>query len=302
MTKIVNMHDDFPVELFCDRFFGLGNGEKRLDWVNETFDRVVGAIYLPTKFKAIPRFQQRALNFVIANLLRDERFKPVRNKRRVFLSLEGLDSFESASEVERTLNNADFLSLTWARENAFAYGVGEKGESGKGGLKSEGRYVAEIIRSAGNYLDVSHLNDKGVRELIDMKCPIFASHSNSREAFYSKRNLTPCEIRAIADHGGVIGINGYKGFIAKRASIFSLISHVKSLVELGGESVVALGLDVCGNLLGDNSDCDLLKDRSDIIAFESELLRSGFTSRFIDKLLFKNADRFLNKNQRRKIH
>lgn len=294
MTDIINLHDDFPVELFADRFYGIGRGDERLKFISETFGKVVGAIYLPTRFSKTENFQKRALEYVRLFLSsKDSRL--FFGNTEVFLSLEGLDSFQSADEVEKLFGKIKFFSLTWARENAFAYGVGERGESGKGGLKEEGRKLAEAVKARGGYIDVSHLNDKGAKELIDLKCNIFASHSNSREEFYSKRNLTPCVIRKIADLGGVIGLNGYKGFIGKRASIEKFSSHIESILDIGGEDVVALGLDICGNLLGDNSDCDLFKGQGDLEKLRIHLEKEGFSESLIDKLFFGNANKFLER-------
>lgn len=294
MTDIINLHDDFPVELFADRFYGIGQGNERLEFISETFGKVVGAIYLPTRFSNIENFQKRAIEYVRLFLSsKDSRL--IFGNTEVFLSLEGLDSFKNADDVEKLFGKIKFFSLTWARENVFAYGAGERGESGKGGLKEEGRKLAEAVRARGGYIDVSHLNDSGTKELIDLKCNIFASHSNSREEFYSKRNLTPCVIRKIADLGGVIGLNGYKGFIGKRASIEKFSSHIESILDIGGEDVVALGLDICGNLLDDNSDCDLFKGQGDLEKLRIHLEKEGFSESLIDKLFFENANKFLER-------
>ena len=34
MTDIINLHDDFPVELFADRFYGIGQGDERLAFIS----------------------------------------------------------------------------------------------------------------------------------------------------------------------------------------------------------------------------------------------------------------------------
>ncbi len=291
MTKIINLHDDFPIELFADRFYGTGNFEKRFDWLEESFEKTIGAIYLPTKYRTIPRFQQRAFEYARLVLKGNDFLS--KGDRKYFLSFEGLDSFENIDEAEKYIAKADFFSLTWIRENNFAYGVGEKGNFVDGGLKEDGRKIAEIMKNEDRHIDVSHLCDNGVLDLTKMKCPIFASHSNSREVFYSKRNLTPCQIEYIANCGGIIGINGYKGFVGKKNHLKKLSAHIKSVINFGGEDCVSLGLDVCGNLLGDNSDCDVLKNIADLTNFSEYLLSLGFTSSLIDKIFFKNAERFL---------
>lgn len=295
MKKIVNLHDDFPVEIFCDRFFGTGNATKRLDMIASLCKTAVGAVFLPTKFAFVPRFQQRALGFAESCLSSDERFSEKSGGTKMFFALEGLDSFENAVEVEKILPKIKFLSLTWARENAFASGVGEKGESGEGGLKKEGLKLAEILKSTGRFVDVSHLNDSGIKELEKMNCRLFASHSNVRDVFRTKRNLPRFAIEKIAESGGVVGLNGYKRFIGRFDLFHKFAEHLLYLVNIGGESLPALGLDICGDLLGDNSDCDLIKNERDLEKLFDFLQKEGFSARQLEKLFFKNADDFLER-------
>ena len=57
----------------------------------------------------------------------------------------------------------------------------------------------------GMIIDVSHLNDEGFWDVMEIaKKPIIASHSNCRSLASSMRNLTDEQIKAIASINGVI--------------------------------------------------------------------------------------------------
>jgi len=61
---------------------------------------------------------------------------------------------------------------------------------------------------------VSHLSDTAFDDVCEVtKRPFIASHSNCRALCPSLRNLTDGMIRALADRGGVMGINLYSGFL-----------------------------------------------------------------------------------------
>ena len=63
-------------------------------------------------------------------------------------------------------------------------------------------------------LDVSHLGDKGIYDVIaHAKKPFVASHSNARALCGHVRNLTDEMIRGIAQKGGVIGMNFAPAFL-----------------------------------------------------------------------------------------
>ena len=63
-------------------------------------------------------------------------------------------------------------------------------------------------------VDVSHLNDGGFWDVVDLAAgPVIASHSNCRALCEVPRNLTDDQLRAIRDTGGVVGLNAFHGFV-----------------------------------------------------------------------------------------
>ncbi len=95
------------------------------------------------------------------------------------------------------------------------------------GLTDFGCDVVREMNRVGMIVDVSHVHPLGVTKVLEVTTkPIIASHSCAFELCGHPRNLTDEQIRAIADNGGMIGINFHGDFISKRRWAIS-----KSLAE-----------------------------------------------------------------------
>lgn len=145
-------------------------------------------------------------------------------------------------------------SLVWNNANAFAFpnlifkdGVPDFAAREKRGLTKAGKEAAEELNSNRIIIDVSHLSDGGVEDLLALsKAPIVASHSNCAAVCNVSRNLTDSQIKKIADRGGVIGLNFCRDFIGGESAFDGLFAHLKHLLDVGGEDVPALGSDFDG--------------------------------------------------------
>jgi membrane dipeptidase len=128
------------------------------------------------------------------------------------LGLEGADCLgDDAGNLEH------FFALgirhvipAWS-DNAFSGTV----FGNQGPLTPEGARLVERCEAMGVMVDVSHLSDQAFWQVRDLTSkPFVASHSNSREVSPSPRNLTDEMIRALADRGGVMGLNLSADFVA----------------------------------------------------------------------------------------
>jgi membrane dipeptidase len=73
------------------------------------------------------------------------------------------------------------------------------------------------MNEMGMIIDVSHVHESTFWAAIKKsKKPIIASHSNSAGLCPIPRNLKDDQIKAIADTGGIVGINFYPGFLNKK--------------------------------------------------------------------------------------
>lgn len=167
----------------------------------------------------------------------------------VLLSLEGGEPLEESLRHLRTFFRLGVraLTLTWNHRNLLADGVGQT--SNPSGLTNFGEKVIEAMNTWGMVVDVSHIAEPGFWHALKVsKHPVIASHSNAKALCPNRRNLTDLEIRAIADKGGVIGVNFCPDFLdpTGRASLETVISMLLYLRKVGGTEAVGLGSDFDG--------------------------------------------------------
>ena len=181
------------------------------------------------------------------------------------------------------------MTLTWNFENELGYpGTTAKNRPGKDpGLKERGIEFVREMNRLGMIVDVSHLGDGGFWDVVKY-CdgPFVASHSNARAVCGHTRNLTDEMIRALADKGGVMGINFCADFLREKngGSIEDMIRHMKHIKTVGGIGVLGLGTDFDGI-----SNEPEVKDASQMPLLAQAMERSGFTSEEIDAVFFGNV-------------
>jgi membrane dipeptidase len=173
------------------------------------------------------------------------------------LSLEGAEPLGTDLSLMRVFYELGVrnLGLVWSRRNAVADGsfFSPVKEGRKGGITSFGVKVIEEAERLGMMIDVSHLNDEGFWDVMDIaKGPIVASHSNSRTLCSTMRNLTDEQIKAISQKNGLIGLNANSMLVGvddASSQLEDLLNHVDHLVELAGIEHVGIGLDLCDDFM-----------------------------------------------------
>jgi len=111
-------------------------------------------------------------------------------------------------------------------------------------------------------IDLSHLNDTGFWDVAEVSAaPLVASHSNVRRLCDFPRNLTDDQIKAIAESGGIIGMNFCTSFLAddgkpETTTIGHIADHASYIADRVGVEHVALGSDFDG--------CDVPADLRDV--------------------------------------
>lgn len=153
------------------------------------------------------------------------------------------------------------IGPVWSRQNAFGTGVpfGFPGSPDQGdGLTDAGIALVQAMNQLGMLIDLSHLNEKGFWDVAQHSAaPLVATHSNAHQLSPSPRNLTAKQLDAIAETGGVVGLNFAAGFLrddgAKNpdTSIEIMIRHLDLLIDVLGEDGVALGSDFDGAVIPD---------------------------------------------------
>lgn len=140
-----------------------------------------------------------------------------------------------------------YVTLTWNTGNRWATSCYD---SRSEGLTDAGRTLVAKLDAAGLRADVSHLSDRAARDTLAAaeRSPI-ASHSGARAVCPHPRNVSDDLARAIAERGGVIGVNVYPVFLdlfLARGTLDAVVRHVEHLWHVAGEEAVAFGSDFDG--------------------------------------------------------
>ncbi|MCD6435591.1 MAG: dipeptidase [Clostridiales bacterium] len=242
-------------------------------------------------------------NFFIVKDKKDlEKVKEL-NKIGILISLEGAEPIGTDLSLLNTFYRLGVraLGLTWSRRNFVADGsyFGSPEEGIRGGLTPFGIKVVRRAQELGIFIDVSHLNDEGLKDVIKYsKKPFIASHSNSRVLNNITRNLTDDQLRQIGENGGVIGVNAYKSIISvdkNEQTILKMCDHIEHMVKIAGNKNVGFGFDLCNKYYNDGKKHDMLDDHSEAIKITEELLNRGMEEEIVIGILGKNFYEFLKK-------
>lgn len=191
-------------------------------------------------------------------------------------------------------------TLTWNYENELGYPNLVDGKwtyDTERGLKKAGFDFILAMEEMGMIIDVSHLNDAGIRDILNTvkpSTPVIASHSNARAICGHSRNLTDEFLKKMADHGGVCGINFCPAFLTddrdaegqpdRHSRISDMIIHIKHIKNVAGIDMAAMGTDFDGTSgIMDIDECSKMQLLAE--AMEKE----GFTADEIEKVFYKNA-------------
>ena len=139
-------------------------------------------------------------------------------------------------------------SLTWNRRTMLADGVGLR--STGAGLTPLGREAVAELERCGIVVDVSHLSDAGLRDVLEVASkPIIASHSSCRSLHPHPRNLTDNQLKAIAQTGGMVCMNAFGGFLSDNPSVNDYLTHIQHAVSVIGDRSVGIGADFIDDVL-----------------------------------------------------
>lgn len=166
-----------------------------------------------------------------------------------FLTIEGGEAIGESLDDLRAFyaRGVRLMTLTWNRVNAIGRGAEHPGPDG---LTPFGREVVAEMERLGMIVDVSHLCDQALDEVLAVaRRPLVASHSNSRAVCDHRRNLTDAQAERIAATGGLIGVTFAGVFVdpdPARVGVERVVDHIDRLVSVVGTDHVGLGTDFDG--------------------------------------------------------
>ncbi len=224
----------------------------------------------------------------------------------IVLGMEGLSGLGGNASLMAMFYKLGIrhASLTWNEENEFATGV--LSPNTNRGVTEQGIKVLKLMEELGMIVDVSHANEKTFWDVYEhTEKPFIASHSNAYKLCNVPRNLKDVQIKAIAERGGVIGMNAWPDFVDKdNPSMDKLAGHIDYVAELVGVDHIGFGFDFCDFLNGDTtgsfqaSDTTAAKDIEDATKIPKliELLqKKGYKTQDIEKIAYKNMENIIKK-------
>ena len=228
----------------------------------------------------------------MANTADDIRRITGSKKCAALLSVEGGAVLDGKLEnIEKLKKDCvKMMTLTWNGANELASG----NVNPEMGFTAFGREAVKEMERQNIIVDVSHLNDKGMEELMGFATkPIIATHSNLRSVCSHKRNVTEEMFKYIVEHKGLCGLNLLHGFVSDepmKDSKAELFRHVYRMLELGGEDVIACGSDFDGGITSQMDNPALFA------SFGDYMVEHGISRRVSDKIMFENALHFFEEN------
>ena len=218
----------------------------------------------------------------------------------IIFHIEGAEAIDVDMEALHVLHQAGLrsLGLVWSRANNFGCGVPFKfpGSPDTGpGLTHAGRRLVQTCNQLGVVVDVSHLNEKGFWDVVEVSdAPIVATHSGAYACSNSTRNLTDKQLDALAERDGLTGVNFHVAFLradGKRdpdTSLTEIVRHARYIADRIGVEHVALGSDFDGATMpGD------LKDVAGLPKLVAALREGGFDEDDLRKIAYENWLRVL---------
>jgi membrane dipeptidase len=237
------------------------------------------------------------------------------------IGLEGADPLEGRAENLRHFYDLGVrLVIPAWDDNAFSGSSAGPGD----GLTAEGFKLIELCQELGVMVDVSHASDAAFEQICRIvQGPFVASHSNCRALSPAPRNLTDAQIRALADQGGVMGINLAPDFLSAvylaawdavmapahgadaatrqklreaagpqlraipRPGLDWIARHVRRAISIGGEECIGLG----GDLDGISFMPAGINGVEDYPLIPEALAAAGLTEAQIEKVCWRNMAR-----------
>lgn len=200
-------------------------------------------------------------------------------------SVEGLHNLEGDAENLRKLFDAGtrMAGFTHFFDNEAAGSM--HGEE-KGALTDLGREVFTEMERLGMVVDVAHISEPALDEILAMATrPVVSSHGGVAATCDTNRNLSDEQIRGIAQTGGVVGIGYWAAAVCDR-TVSAVVDAIEHVVEVGGVETAALGSDFDGAVATG-------WDTSQIAALTHELLERGHSESDVAAIMGGNTLRVL---------
>ncbi len=199
--------------------------------------------------------------FVLSGSIDDIQAAKHQGKLSVAFDIEGMNALNG------DLNMISFYHALGVRQMLFAYNLNNKAAGGchdkDMGLSSFGKEIVHEMNRVGMIVDCSHAGARTTFDIMaESVAPLVFTHSNPTAVCEHQRNITDDQIKACAETGGVIGINGMGIFLGDNdIRNETIVRHIEYVAELVGPDHIGFGFDFSPELEIDVS--TILQSRPD---------------------------------------
>ena len=212
------------------------------------------------------------------------------------LVIENSDALEGSLHVLQAFHVLGVRSITLTHNpSSWAAAGCAEAECGSG-LTRFGVALVRQMNRLGMLVDVSHISPRGFADVLRVsERPVIASHSCCAALADHPRNLADDQLRALGQHGGVVGITFVPRFLdaAWRDSDWPLVPGVDRLLEHVDHAVQVAGIDHVG--IGSDFDGGgtALRNAADFPRLTEGLLARGYSETDVRKVMGENTLRVL---------
>ncbi len=211
------------------------------------------------------------------------------------MHMEGAEAIDKDFNALEVFYAAGLRSLgpVWSRTNIFGHGVPfrfpSSGDTGPG-LTDTGKALVKACTEMGIAVDLSHITEQGFWDVAAISDkPLIASHSNPYAICKSSRNLGDKQLDAIAERGGLVGLNFATCFLnpdgqGDTTTLFeTILRHLDYLIEKLGVDHVGFGSDFDGAEVP-----DVIGDVSGLPALLNAMKKHGYDDATLRKISHEN--------------
>ena len=181
--------------------------------------------------------------FILAGSLEDIDLARQAGKLAISFDIEGMNALNG------DVNMLSVYHTLGVRQMLFAYNLNNEAAGGCHdtdiGLTDFGRSIVREMNQLGIIVDGSHASLQTTLDIMkESSKPVVFSHSNPVSVWDHQRNILDQQIKACAQTGGVIGLNGMGIFLGENdISTQILLKHICYVADLVGAEHLGIGFD-----------------------------------------------------------
>lgn len=166
-------------------------------------------------YRAVERYPN---DLMIAYSTADIRRAKQQKKIAALMGIEGGHAIEDSLMALRNFYRLGVRYMTLTHNNTNNWADSCCDEAKHNGLSEFGKEVVREMNRIGMLIDVSHISDKTMSDVLDIStAPVIASHSSARALADRTRNIPDELLKRIAKNGGVVMVNFFPVFIDQKA-------------------------------------------------------------------------------------